>query len=90
MKAEDIRFATKGDALYAFVGAWPESRVAKIKSLGAGSPQLGGAKIANISLLGYRGKLAWTQGADSLSVNLLEMAPSEHAVTLKIDGLPSA
>src|SRR5476649_1115108 len=31
--AEDIRFTTKGGMLYAFVGAWPESRSAVIKSL---------------------------------------------------------
>ena len=29
--SQDIRFTTKGETLYAFVGAWPESRI------GAGS-----------------------------------------------------
>jgi alpha-L-fucosidase len=88
--AEDIRFTQKGDALYAFIGAWPESRVAKIKSLAASSPQLAGAKVTNISLLGYGGKLTWTQDEQGLSVNLPEKAPSQHAVTLKIHGLPTA
>ena len=88
--AEDIRFTAKGDALYAFVGAWPESRVAKIKSLAAGSAQVGGAKVTNISLLGYGGRLTWTQDEQGLSVNLPEKAPSQHAVTLKIHGLPTA
>jgi alpha-L-fucosidase len=88
--AEDIRFTQKGDALYAFVGAWPESRIAKIKSLAANSPQVAGAKVTNISLLGYGGKLTWTQDAQGLSVNLPGTPPNKEAVTLKIHGLPTA
>jgi alpha-L-fucosidase len=88
--AEDIRFTQKGDALYAFVGAWPESRIAKIKSLAANSPQVADAKVTNISLLGYGGKLTWTQDAQGLSVNLPDTPPNKEAVTLKIHGLPTA
>jgi alpha-L-fucosidase len=87
---DDIRFTTKGDALYAFVGAWPESRVATINSLASGAPHLAGATVTNVSLLGYGGKLTWTQDAQSLKVNLPEKAPSQQAVTLKIHGLPTA
>ena len=58
--------------------------MAKIKSLAANSPLLAGAKVTNISLLGYGGKLTWTQNEQGLSVNLPERAPSQHAVTLKI------
>ena len=36
--AEDIRFTTKGDTLYAFVGAWPESRTDVIQSIRRKSP----------------------------------------------------
>jgi alpha-L-fucosidase len=88
--ADDIRFAQNGDAVYAFVGAWPESRVVKIKSLGASSPHSGGAKATNISLLGFGGKVTWTQDEQALLVNLPERSPSQHAVTLKIIGLPTA
>jgi alpha-L-fucosidase len=88
--AEDIRFTAKGDALYAFIGAWPESRVAKIKSLAAGSAQVGGAKVTNVSLLGHGGRLTFTHDAQGLSVNLPEKAPSQHAITLKIDGVATA
>jgi alpha-L-fucosidase len=88
--AEDIRFTQKGDAVYAFVGAWPESRIVKIKSLGTGSAFSGGAKATNISLLGYGGKLSWTQDEQALSVNLPETSPGQHAATLKINGLPTA
>jgi alpha-L-fucosidase len=84
--SQDIRFTTKDGALYAFVGAWPESRVARIKSLAAGSPQLKGAKIAAVSLLGHDGKVNWTQDEQGLSVTLPDKAPSQYAVTLKIQG----
>ncbi len=87
--AQDIRFTTKGDTLYAFVQAWPDSRVAQIKSLATGSPQTGGAKVTGVSLLGYDGKVTWTQDAQGLSVNLPEKAPSQYAVTLKILGVPT-
>jgi len=87
--AQDIRFTTKGDALYAFVGAWPDSRKAVIKSLASGSPQLAGAKVAAVSLLGFDGKLPFTQDEQGLSVSLPEKAPSQCAVTLKILGVPT-
>jgi alpha-L-fucosidase len=88
--AEDIRFTTKGGALYAFVGAWPASRMARIKSLAAGAPRLSGAKVAGVSLLGYGGKVTWKQDEQGLSVDLPERAPSQHAVTLRIHGVPMA
>jgi len=85
--SEDIRFTTKGDSLYAFVMVWPEARSTVIKSLAFGSPQLDGRKVADVSLLGYGGKLAWTQDEQGLNVKLPATPPSEHAVTLKIKGI---
>jgi alpha-L-fucosidase len=82
----DIRFTTKGGALYAFIMAWPELRTTVIKSLAAGSPHLDGRKIADVSLLGYGGKLEWTQDAQGLNVKLPAAPPSRHAVALKIRG----
>jgi alpha-L-fucosidase len=87
--SEDIRFTTKGETLYAFVGAWPESRIARIKSLASGSPQMAGAKVTSVSLLGFDGKVSWTQDEQGLSVNLPENAPSKYAVTLRINGVPT-
>jgi alpha-L-fucosidase len=83
----DIRFTSKSGALYAFVLAWPASRSAQIKTLATNSPQLGGRKVADVTLLGYDGRLAWSQDAQGLTVKLPEKAPSEHAVTLRITGL---
>ena len=85
--AEDIRFTTKAGALYAFVGAWPESRAVTIKALANNSPQVAGRKVADVSLLGYGGKLDWSQTDGGLTVKLPEKAPSEYAVTLRIKGL---
>jgi alpha-L-fucosidase len=76
---EDIRFTTKAGALYAFVGAWPDSRTARIASLTA--------KVSAVSLLGYSGKLTFSQDEQGLSVSLPAQAPCQHAVTLKIQGV---
>ena len=85
--AEDIRFTTKGDTLFAFVLGWPESRSAIVKALASNSEQVAGRKVADVSLLGYGGKLEWSQTADGLTVKLPEKAPSEYAITLRIKGL---
>jgi alpha-L-fucosidase len=82
----DIRFTMKAGTLYAFVLAWPESRSALIKTLAANSPQLDGRKITDVSLLGYDGRLNWSQDDQGLSVQLPERPPTEHAVTLRIAG----
>jgi alpha-L-fucosidase len=84
---QDIRFTTKADSPYAFVGAWPESRSATVKALASNSAQPAGRKVADVSLLGYEGKLEWSQTAGGLTVTLPEKAPSEHAVTLRVKGL---
>ena len=43
--------------------------------------------VKRVELLGAKGKLAWEQTAEGLSVTLPERAPSDFAVTLKISGL---
>jgi len=84
---EDIRFTSKGSTLFAFVMAWPETRNVLIKSLALNSPEVGDQKIAHVSLLGYGGKVEWSQTASGLTVKLPEKPPSEHSVTLRIKGL---
>jgi alpha-L-fucosidase len=85
--AEDIRFTTKGDSLYAFIMAWPDSRSVVIKSLATNSPQLAGRKIEHVSLLGHWLGLKWTQDENGLNVKLPATPPSASAVTLKIKGV---
>ena len=50
---------------------------------------VGRCKVKDVSLLGYGGKLNWTQDEQGLSVNLPDKPPSQYAVTLKIQGLPT-
>jgi alpha-L-fucosidase len=95
--AEDMRFTTKADALYAFVLEWPTDKTVLVKSLATGSPQIAGLpaggsakevrKVTGVTLLGYTGKLTWTQDATGLHVQLPDAPPSEHAVALKITGV---
>jgi alpha-L-fucosidase len=84
--AEDIRFTTKGDTLYAFVMDIPASRATLIKGLASTSPHLDGRKLADVSLLGHSGKLVWTQDTQGLSVKLPDPLPSPNPITLKIRG----
>ncbi len=85
--AQDIRFTTKKGDLYAYLLGWPGDNATVIKALATNSPQLNGRKIARVSLLGYDGKLDWTQDDQGLSVKMPPAAPTDHAVALKISGL---
>lgn len=85
--AGDVRFATKGDTLYAFMLGWPSQPRAVIKSLATNAPEVAGRRITDVSLLGYEGRLQWTQDGQGLTVQLPQKAPSEHAVTFKIKGI---
>jgi alpha-L-fucosidase len=78
LTAQDVRFTTKGKTLYAFLMGWPAKR-AVVASL---ATKVG--KIGNVDLLGFKGKLKWTQDEAGLRVELPEEKPSDHAVTLKV------
>ena len=80
--ADDARFTTKGDTLYAFVMGWP-GKQASIPALALGG-QNGVPRIRNVELLGREGRLKWAQDAGTLKVELPEEKPSDHAVTFKI------
>ena len=60
-----------------------------IKSLSTDSVNVAGRKITDVSLLGYGGKLEWSQNAQGLVVKLPAQAPGEHAFALRINGLLS-
>jgi alpha-L-fucosidase len=78
--AKEIRFTTKGDALYAIVMDWPPDGQAVIKSLGD-------QKIEKIELLGHQGNLAFTQDAEGLKVKFPVEKPCDFTYALKITGL---
>jgi alpha-L-fucosidase len=82
--AEDVRFTTKGDDLFAILLGWP-GKEACITSLAAGTE--GAEGIRSVSLLGADGELEWAQDADGLKVTMPSERPCEHAYALRI-GLP--
>ena len=83
--ASDIRFTTKGRTLYAIALGWPEDGQLVVKSL-AKPADGSGNQIRRVSLLGYRGRLKWTQTSDGLVVTLPAERPSAYTAALKITG----
>jgi alpha-L-fucosidase len=81
--AEEVRFTTKGGALYAFVMGWPEKQ-ASIKALSTKSATP--FKVRNVELLGFKGKVQWSQDENGLTVQLPQQKPCEHAITFKVLG----
>jgi alpha-L-fucosidase len=82
LSADDVRFTTKGSAMYAFAMGWP-GKEASIPALALGGPN-SVPKFRNVEMLGHKGKLKWTQDAAALKVELPEEKPSDYAVTFKI------
>lgn len=78
--AQDIRFTTKGDILYAIALGKPTGNTL-IKLLGT---KAGNGSIASIQLVGSDEKQAWTQQADALVIKPSKTYPSENAVVYKI------
>lgn len=80
-KAEDIRFTTKGDKLYAILLDWPEDSSSLIKSITKSEKEVTGVK-----LLGSDATLEWTQDENGLSVKMPTEKPGDHAFVLEIAG----
>jgi alpha-L-fucosidase len=80
--AQDIRFTTKGDALYAVCLAWPGEE-AIIKSLGSNSPIRAGM-ISEVRMLGAPGALSWSQDENGLKAKTPSEPPCQHAFAFKI------
>ncbi|HEX2854826.1 MAG TPA: alpha-L-fucosidase [Opitutaceae bacterium] len=79
--AEDIRFTTKGDTLYAIVLGWPEGGALVIKSLATGPDE---TAVGAVRLLGADGDLKTSRDETGLKVELPAEAPTRHAVVLAI------
>ena len=75
--AQDIRFTTKGDVLYAISLEWPEKDVT-IQSIG------NELKVASVELLGSTEKPQWKQTNAGLQVKFPNEKPTYYAHTLKI------
>ena len=79
--AEDFRFTTKGDALYAIELAWPAKPEAVIHSVGTGV--VGELKVQSVELLGS-GNIAFESKEDGLHLKLPEQAPGKYAYVYRI------
>lgn len=81
---EDIRFVTKGNALYMHVLAWPKNGMVKVKALAKNS-KLFPQKIKNIELLGFTQPLQYIRDNEALKITLPTQAThNEISITLKV------
>lgn len=79
----DIRFTTKGDALYAILFAWPENDEVTVQSLGTNF-RLYDREIGSVELIGSQEKLKWSRTSRGLKVKLPAEKPCDHAFVLKV------
>jgi len=77
--SRDIRFTTKGDALYAIVLGWPEDGKLTIQSLASSR------KISKVELLGLGKPLKFTRDSAGLQVDLPLTKSGEYAWVLRIE-----
>jgi len=80
--AEDIRFTSKGDTLYAIALGQPKGDL-QIKSLGT-TANLFGKPIGNVTVLGSDDKVEWSQDGDALTIKAGEIKLSDSAIVFKI------
>lgn len=84
LTTDDVRFTTKGNALYAFVMGLPEKQVL-IQHLAMGG-RLAVGKINQVEMLGSPSKLNWLQDGAGLRIQLPEEKPCKHALVFKVRG----
>lgn len=78
--AEDIRFTTRNDVLYAFALAWPGTGKLLIRSLA-------GKRVTSIQMINGGETLKWTKGVDGVSIELPTQQRGEHAFGLRVHGV---
>ena len=79
--AEDFRFTTKGNVLYAIGLDWPTNGEAVIHALASTA---GSEHVQSVALLGSDAKLQFDQRADGLHVRLPAQAPAKYAYALRV------
>jgi len=80
--AEDFRFTSKGDTLYAIEMGWPTNGEAVIKTL---HPATGRRAVTAVSLLGSSDAISFEQKADGLHLKLPSQAPGKYAYAYRIE-----
>ncbi|MDV6332938.1 alpha-L-fucosidase [Asticcacaulis sp. 201] len=79
---KDMRFTTKGDALYAITLGEPSGKLS-INTLGL-SGASGKRKVGRVTLLGVKKPLTFRQTATALEVDLPSSLPTRHGSAFKI------
>ena len=83
--AKEIRFTTKGPALYAIALGWPADGQLVVRSLAKPA----GENVNNVtavSLLGFDGSVSWKQTPEGLVVTLPPKKISPYTTALKVTG----
>jgi alpha-L-fucosidase len=81
--SEDIRFTTKGDAVYATVLNWPEDGSIKVKCMGKGS-KLVAESIKKVELVGSEAPVQWASEDDGLNISTSGRPNVKYAAVFKI------
>ena len=79
----DIRFTTKGEALYAIALGWPTDGKILIKSLAENSANYP-RQIRKVELLGAKSELKWTRGTQGLEIKVPDVPPCKYAFSFRI------
>ncbi len=79
--ADDFRFTTKGDALYAIGLGWPGNGEAVIHSLAS---TVGTEHVQSVILLGSDMRLQFEQRADGLHVSVPAQSAAKYAYALRV------
>lgn len=80
---QDIRFTTKGGALYAIELRPPAKQTVVIKSLGIGSQWMT-REVSSVTMLGSKAKLKWQQTREGLVIELPKSIASKNPLVFKI------
>ena len=80
--AQDIRFTTREEALYAISLAWTDGKIT-IRNLAKGNANI--PEIKSVSMLGCNETLQWEQTLKGLEVQFPKNAPTDYAHVLKIE-----
>jgi alpha-L-fucosidase len=79
---DDVRYTTKGDALYVIALGAPKAPL-RLTNLGSAAGKLKGT-IQSLSLLGSNDKVEWKQEADALVIQSRASYPTSEAVVFKL------
>ena len=80
--AEDFRFTTKGNTLYAIELAWPTGGEAVVHSLATTKPDV--QRVSAVALLGSNAELKFQQLSDGLHIQLPAENPGKYACAFRI------